>query len=424
MRFAKFILLSAFSFIAFSLLMPNSALAQYGSGCEQYGMWAYASGNSCVCMSGYVMDKGVLGNTQCVSGSSVCNKKLGYGSTYNSLSNSCECSYGYVLGTDSIGRTQCISKNQACQNQFGMNARSTYGDSCECARGYGFSDVLGKTQCVSYDSICRDRLGSNSSYDSLRDSCGCRSGYELTQKSFGSGLECKSCSAKYGINSSWSYIDKECSCDDGYTLKDGQCEKKENNVYFRLLDIDSVNNKILVESEHDFQKYILTYGFQCGIWIDSYLNSRIVLGLGTDFSVDYGDRIVLQNHDRTCSILGVEHVFRSSIVPRVTAPTPSPRVVQSANPPVQQVITPVSNTVAAKPTSVPVVEDKPEATSNNRSSAESITWDEFMGTSSSNNTEFPEEESNHNETSTLEDESDRKVNIFKRIWSKIVSLFQ
>lgn len=255
--------------ISFSLLAaPDRAEAQYG--CSDYGSFAYEDySGSCVCMAGYVFKDDYLG-TRCVSGDSVCSDKYGYGSDYDSLSGSCECRYGYVFGKNSIGQTECISDDQACKNQLGYHARSTYGDKCECSYGY----VIDGGECVDGNSLCRQRHGSYVSYDSL---------------------------------------DNSCECDDGYTLDDdNECVKKQNNVYFKLLDINETDDSILVKSDYSGQKYILEHGIGCSLYIEIYLNRNLVINLGTDFDVDNRDTIVLPDQSATCSITYHERTFDDS----------------------------------------------------------------------------------------------------------------
>lgn len=281
----------------------------YGD-CSQYGFMATYDylNNGCKCMSGYVFGKDVLGNTTCVSGSSVCYDKYGYGSEYDSLSGSCECSYGYVFGKDIIGRTQCISEDQACKNQYGLNAKSALGGKCECRYGYGFGkNSLGETVCMDLDSICQDKYGYNAEYDTSSDTCSCRSGYELTLNSSGGGLGCMSCINKYGTHSSYSYIDKKCGCDSGYTLNESnQCVEKQNNVYFILKELDTDTKRAIVKSDYDYQYYLITYNAGCyPSSFQRYLNNRIVINLGTDFDLYTWDKIVLQDDDETCDITSV-----------------------------------------------------------------------------------------------------------------------
>lgn len=280
-------------FIPFSI-----AEAQYGSGCEQYGSMAYLSGGYCKCLSGYVFDTSLTGSKYCTSASSVCYNKYGYGSQYDSLSDSCECSYGYVFGKDSLGQTSCITESQACENQFGYHARSTYGGKCECSYGYVFSGG----QCVDGDSVCHDKHGYHSSYDDSSNSC---------------------------------------ECDSGYTLNDSnQCVEKQNNVYFKLLDVDTDNRQAIIKSEYDSSKYLITYSYGCyASSINRYVNHDLVVNLGTDFYLDTYDTIVLQDDDETCDITRKERTYDDSLVPPEDTTTyyvpPSVTVKPTYTPPAQ-----------------------------------------------------------------------------------------
>ena len=265
----------------------------YGE-CSQYGIMAYESLGSCKCMSGYVFKDDIFGNSTCVSGSSVCYDKYGYGSQYDSLSGSCECSYGYVLGKDSIGRTQCISENQACQNQYGFNSRSTFGGKCECSYGYVFNN---SNQCEYGNTVCSRKHGIYASYDSLSNSC---------------------------------------ECDSGYTLDDdNQCVKKQNNVYFTVKELDTDNKQAIIKSDYDFSYYLITYNSGCyASSFRRYLNHQIVVNLGTDFYLDTWDKIVLQDDDETCDITRKEKVDSSfSLEPEEEeffyTPPPAPVIVPS-----------------------------------------------------------------------------------------------
>lgn len=236
----------------------------YSLGCSEYGMAYEDYGGYCKCMSGYVMGES-LGRSYCVSGTSVCYDKYGYGSEYDSLSNSCECSYGYVFGKDIFGETQCISETKSCQDQYGYNSRSTYGGKCECSYGYVFND---SNQCEYGETVCSRKHGSYSSYDSLSNSCECDEGYKF---------------------------------DD-----DNKCVEKQNNAYFWLLAIDESSDSIIVQSDYSKQNYLLEYGIGCGLYIDNYLDEKLVINLGTDFDIDMFDKIVLQDHNSTCSIMSYD----------------------------------------------------------------------------------------------------------------------
>lgn len=248
----------------------NKVNAQFGS-CSEYGVMAYESGGYCKCMSGYVMGDDFMGNSQCVSGDSVCHDKYGYGSDYDSLSGSCECSYGYVWGESMFGERQCITESQACTDQLGLHSRSTYGGNCECSYGY----VIDGGQCKDGDQVCKSDHGWNASYDSLSN---------------------------------------KCECDDDYTFDDTyQCVEKQHNVYFKVLDIKDGGKTILVKSEYDSRKYIIDYGVGClDFTIEGYLNKNLVINLGTDYEVDTWDTIVLQDNSQTCSIVRKERTYEDT----------------------------------------------------------------------------------------------------------------
>lgn len=250
------------------VVFPKTSQASLG--CSEYGVMAYEDHTGyCKCMAGYVWGTSFLGKPYCVSGDSKCKEKYGYNARYNSLSDTCECSYGYVFG----------------------------------------KDMFGDTQCVDPDDVCKEKLGYNSKYNSISDKCECKSGYELTLKTSG-GLTCESCMTKYGYHSSYSYTSKKCECDDDYTLdNDNQCVEKQNNVYFILKEVNSDNKEAIIKSTYDNRYYFITYSSGCySSSINRYLNKNIVLNLGTDFSLDRWDKIVLQNDNETCDIRSVEKV--------------------------------------------------------------------------------------------------------------------
>jgi hypothetical protein len=212
------------------------------------------------------LGKKFLGEPYCVSGDSYCTDLYGYGSTYDSLNKSCKCQYGYVWD-DSFAGEKCVS----CSTKYGYGATSAIGGGCECS-----------------------------------------SGYELSLKSIGTGLECKSCMSKYGLHSSFDYLSKKCECDDGYTLKDNECVKKQNNVYFYLKELDTNNKQAIIRSDYDSQNYLIKYGSGCyASSFKSYLRNNIVINLGTDYDLDTWDNIVLYDDDETCSITYVKSVGSS-----------------------------------------------------------------------------------------------------------------
>jgi len=106
---------------------------------------------------------------------------------------------------------------------------------------------------------------------------------------------------------------KKCECMSGYTLDDdNQCVKKQNNVYFRLIELDSDNNRALIKSEYDNKYYSIVYKSGCYSYsFKRYLNKQIVVNLGTDFFINKGDKIVLQDDNELCEIKDFEKVDSS-----------------------------------------------------------------------------------------------------------------
>jgi hypothetical protein len=241
-----------------------------------------------------------------VSASGECSQ-YGFMAMYDSYTNSCKCMSGYVFGTDFMGKPYCVSGDSFCREKYGLFSDYNYLDkSCGCSYGYVFGkDILGRTQCVSTDSICRDQLGYNSRYNSIYDKCECAYGY------FISGGRCvdgtTQCRSEHGTYSSYNTATSRCECDSGYTLNDSnQCVEKQNNVYFNLKELDTDNKKAIIQSSYDLSYYLIGYGYGCySSSFSRYLNQKIVLNLGTDFSLDRWDKIVLQNDNEVCDITSV-----------------------------------------------------------------------------------------------------------------------
>jgi hypothetical protein len=274
--------------------------------CPSMSSYDFLSGG-CKCYSGYVVGTDFLGKQACVSADSKCTDSLGYGAEYNSLSEKCECKYGYIFNG-----SRCESETSYCNNLVGLMSRyDSLSDSCKCLSGYVIgTDSLGRQACVSADSVCRDDYGYGSSYNSSTKKCECSYGYELTLKKISSGLECALCSTKYGIHSSYNALAKKCECNNEYTLDDSnQCVEKQNNVYFKLDELDADEKKAIIRSDYDNRYYLVEYGFGCySTSFSRYINKQIVVNLGTDFGVDRGDKIVLQDDNENCEIKNVEKV--------------------------------------------------------------------------------------------------------------------
>lgn len=300
-----------FTLIIFGILASVNGVLSY-SDCSKYGLFAYPDGfGYCKCMTGYVWSTDLFGKKTCVDGDIYCHEKYGYHSSYDYLSGGCKCNRGYFLKSKIYGGYECVSGEDLCKDKYGINADYDFlTDSCKCDYGYIFGEgILGKTQCISYDDYCENKLGFNSEYNILTDSCECSYGYELSIKEIGTGYECVSCLAKYGLHSRYNSFTKKCECDKGYTLRDGECKEKQNNVYFILEEIDVDERKAIIKSEYDHRYYLVEYGYGCyDLTIERYVGDKIVVNLGTDFDVDIGDKIVLQDDDELCDILDVEWI--------------------------------------------------------------------------------------------------------------------
>jgi hypothetical protein len=127
--------------------------------------------DSCKCFSGYVTETNYAGDQTCISGSSKCQKELGYGSRYDSISKNCECDYGYILSNG-----KCVSESKYCNDTLGYNSKyNSLRENCECNYGYKMSN----NKCISEDDYCDDILGKNSKYNSIDEKCECDFGYEF-----------------------------------------------------------------------------------------------------------------------------------------------------------------------------------------------------------------------------------------------------
>jgi len=307
----KIVLLSIVAIFFVGMFLSKSKDAYAYGECSEYGFMATYDSlrNTCECMSGYIMGRGVLGKTECISADSMCRDEYGFSSRYDSLSDSCKCSYGYILGKDSIGRTQCISESTYCTSKLGISSRyNTLTDSCECSYGYILGkDSIGRTQCISQDSYCQNELGYNSTYDVLSDACECRFGYVINGGKCENGTSV--CHSKHGIYSSYSDLQNKCECDTDYTLDEsGQCVEKQNNVYFSLEELDTENQQAIIRSDYDYRYHLISYGIGCyDSSFERYLNRQIVVNLGTDFNLDLFDKIVLQDDDQVCDITHIEY---------------------------------------------------------------------------------------------------------------------
>lgn len=85
------------------------------------------------------------------------------------------------------------------------------------------------------------------------------------------------------------------------------------NYNEKLLDLNTETREALIKSEYDSSTYLVEYGLGCyDSSFGQYLNKNIVVNLGTDYSVDRWDTIVLQDHGATCDIKREERSWYSS----------------------------------------------------------------------------------------------------------------
>ncbi len=292
--------------VIFSLvpLASSSRALAYGE-CDEYGLMAQYNSltNTCSCISGWVFDNTILGK-QCVSTSEYCRDRIGLMSTYNSLYDRCECMSGYVLEEDSFGNENCVNGDLACHGDLGIHSSyESLTNKCVC--DYGYTIKNGK--CTSLDDQCQVQLGLFSSFNVLTDMCQCDFGYVINEAN-----KCEEansvCRRELGYYSSYDLLTNKCECDDEYTLsEEGECVEKQHNVYFNLRELDIDKQEAIIQSDYDHSYYQISYGIGC-LSFYRYEEQKIVVNLGTDYSLDAWDKIVLQDDDETCSIVTEEKV--------------------------------------------------------------------------------------------------------------------
>lgn len=206
-------------------------------------------------------------------------------------------------------------------SQYGlMVTYNSYSNTCTCMSGYVMGKgPLGSPYCVSGSSYCYNLYGLGSEYNYLTKGCGCSSGYVLNSDLFGNPqctLGSTYCHNKYGIFSSYQSYSSSCVCDSGYTFdSSNQCVKKQNNVYFTLKQLDTDGQEAVIRSSYDLRYYHIKYGIGCLAGsFRRYINRNIVVNLGTDFSLDTWDTIVLQDDDETCNITYRESVYSDFVL--------------------------------------------------------------------------------------------------------------
>lgn len=201
--------------------------------------------------------------------------------------------------------------------------------SCKCTSGYIFGKFLGSDYCVSKDQYCTDKYGYNSKYDSFTGSCGCRSGYIMDGGKCTDGNSV--CRADHGWDAEYNSLKNTCGCRSGYTFDDSnKCVKKQNNVYFTLKEINTDEKQAIIRSQYDYGYYLIKYGYGCySSSFNRYLNDSIVVNLGTDFSVDTFDKIVLQDDNETCDITRVSRANSSTTLYPDDGDTNSPYILNT-----------------------------------------------------------------------------------------------
>lgn len=204
--------------------------------------------------------------------------------------------------------------NYSC-SQYGIMATYSYlKDGCICMSGYTWGEnFLGNPVCISMNQYCSDNYGLFATYDSLSANCTCSYGYVFNEDMFGN-ISCQYgeyvCHEKYGYHSSYNALEKTCECDEDYTFdENNQCVQKQHNVYFFMKELDTYSKEAVVVDIYNNKYYLIRYGVGCYSYtIDDYIGEVFVVNLGTDYSLDRYDGIVLQNNDMTCNITSVKKV--------------------------------------------------------------------------------------------------------------------
>lgn len=97
--------------------------------------------DSCECSYGYVLGEDSIGRTQCVSENEACQNQYGYNARA-SYGGKCECGYGYVFNENN----QCEYGNTVCHRKHGLySSYDSLSSACKCDSGYTLDD---SSQCV------------------------------------------------------------------------------------------------------------------------------------------------------------------------------------------------------------------------------------------------------------------------------------
>ncbi len=261
--------------------------------CSEYGFYAIEiSWGTCGCRSGYILWK-TWGMDYCISGTSYCYDKYWYDSVYDRVDNTCSCRKWYTMWKNSSGNDYCVSSKKSCSDDYGNWAYEKISGECWCLFWFFAKDSSWKTTCVAWSSYCSEKFGFNAKYSSWSEQCSCQTWYEFATDSSGK-TQCLTCAQIYGSNSEYFYLNQSCWCSDGFIIKDGKCELMSNSAYFILQEYDTANDRALIQSEYDENKYVIELEFV--LWVTSEMNSavgkKIVLNMGTDFMIDKWDYVI------------------------------------------------------------------------------------------------------------------------------------
>jgi hypothetical protein len=292
---ASLVFLAIFVFIV--LLSPSLCKAD---GCIAYPYMVEGANGTCVCGSGYVWN-----GSSCISVQSYCWSNYGTYSQYDYTSNSCKCINGSLWGKSYSGGLYCIEGSTYCSLNYGAGSQyDLNSNSCKCAIGYIVQqDTFGNSSCVSGTTACWNKYGINSQFDYTSGRCICISGYIFSNDSSGNSkcLDVNSvCQNKFGLNSKYNPETAKCECNSGYIFNSAnQCVGN----YFKLIEIDTTNKKVIIKSDADGAYYAVEYGLGCyDSSFSQYLNKDVAVDFGIGIDLAIGDKIILQNDNETCEI--------------------------------------------------------------------------------------------------------------------------
>ncbi len=150
-----------------------------------------------------------------------------------------------------------------------------------------------------------------------------------------------------------------------------------------------------------------------GCWdyaIETYEGLSLVINMGTDFSVDMFDTLVLPNHDQNCSIMNVEWTSDDSFPEEVETYTYTP--------PTQEYVPTLAPNDTPETTLVTETNSKPETVSNN-------VGDVLNEVNKIEEEEILKQQPSGEATSSQEDNGPTEVPRFKEgLFSKIINFLK